>query len=57
MNNKLSIIIAVYNAEKYLDDCINSVKMQSFQNYEVILVDDGSTDSSPVMCDGYAEKD
>ena len=56
-NSKLSIIIPVYNVERYLEECINSVKIQTFQNYEVILVDDGSTDRSSVMCDEYAEKD
>lgn len=57
MNNPLfSIIIPVYNVEKYLAICLNSVLAQSFQNYEVILVDDGSRDSSREICDSYCER-
>lgn len=51
---KFSIVIPVYNVEKYLDECVKSVLSQTFTNYEVILVDDGSTDASGNMCDGYA---
>lgn len=54
---KLSIIIPVYNASVWLPDTIESVLAQSFRNYELILVDDGSTDSSGVICDSYAQKD
>lgn len=53
---KFSIIIPVYNVEKYLNECIESVMKQDYPNYEVILVDDGSTDSSGKICDVYAEK-
>ena len=49
--SRLSVIIPVYNAEEYLDRCINSILDQDFTSYEVILVDDGSTDSSPLICD------
>lgn len=52
-----SIIIPIYNAEKYLNRCIASIKNQSFIDYEVILVDDGSLDSSAKICLEYAEKD
>ena len=52
--NMVSIIIPVYNAEEYLDRCLGSVLAQDFTSYEVILVDDGSTDSSPLICDRYS---
>lgn len=51
-----SIIIPVYNVEKYLNQCVDSVLEQDFTDYEIILVDDGSTDNSPTICDKYAEK-
>lgn len=54
---KFSIIIPVYNVEKYLNECVESVLNQTYKNIEIILVDDGSTDSSPKICDKYAEKD
>lgn len=53
----ISIIVPVYNVEKYLKDCIESILKQSMQDFELILVDDGSTDSSGTICDRYAEKD
>lgn len=52
----LSIVIPVYNVEKYIQDCVESVLVQTFTDYEVILVDDGSPDNCPTMCDLYAEK-
>lgn len=53
---KLSYIIPVYNVEKYLRQCIDSVLAQSFDDYEIILVDDESPDGCPKICDEYAEK-
>lgn len=51
-----SIIVPVYNEEKYLESCINSVLTQTCTDFEVILIDDGSTDSSGSMCENYKEK-
>lgn len=53
----VSIIVPVYNAEKYIDRCIQSVLCQSFSRWELLLVDDGSTDNSGAICDEYAFKD
>ena len=53
----LSIIVPVYNVEKYIRDCLDSILAQSFQEFEVILIDDGSSDQSGAICDLYAEKD
>lgn len=53
----ISIIVPVYNVEKYLDKCINSVLDQDYSNFEVILVNDGSTDNSGNICDKYAQKE
>ena len=52
---KISVIIPVFNMEKYLDRCIQSILNQSYQDYEVWLVDDGSTDRSVAVCDRYAK--
>lgn len=57
MKNPLfSIIIPAYNVEKYLSECFDSVLNQNYDNYEVIIVDDGSTDSSSQICDDYSSK-
>lgn len=52
----LSVIVPVYNVEEYIDRCIKSLLNQTFKDFEIILVDDGSTDSSGVICDSYATK-
>ncbi len=54
---KFSIIVPIYNVELYLEECLNSILTQDFGNYEVILVDDGSTDSCPDICDRYVTHD
>lgn len=54
---RFSVIIPVYKVEKFLRQCIDSVLAQSYTDYEVILVDDGSPDGSPAICDEYAAKD
>lgn len=53
----ISIIVPVYNAEKYIRSCIESILAQTFTDFELILVDDGSPDNCPAICDEYAEKD
>ena len=53
---QISVIIPLYNAEKYLDNCIQSILGQTYQEFEIVLVDDGSTDNSRIMVDCYAEK-
>lgn len=52
-----SVIVPVYNIEKYLEQCLNSIMLQTFGDLEIILVDDGSTDRSPLICDKYAMSD
>ncbi|MEE1220147.1 MAG: glycosyltransferase family 2 protein [Ruminococcus sp.] len=54
---KISIVVPIYNSEKYLCNCIDSILCQSFDDFELILVDDGSTDSSASICDNYEKLD
>lgn len=53
----ISVIVPVYKVEKYLDRCVESIVNQTYLNLEIILVDDGSPDSCPAMCDAWAQKD
>jgi glycosyltransferase involved in cell wall biosynthesis len=53
----VSIIVPVYNVEKYIRQCLDSIVAQTFTDFEAVLVDDGSTDSSGDICDEYAQKD
>lgn len=60
MNNStplISVVVPVYNVEHYLDECVESIVSQTYSNLEIILVDDGSSDRSPQMCDEWAKKD
>lgn len=57
MNPLISIIVPVYNGDKYLSRCVDSILNQTFQDWELLLVDDGSTDKSGEICDEYATKD
>lgn len=54
---KVTAVVPVYNTEKYLDECISSISNQTYENIEIILIDDGSHDNSPKICDMWAEKD
>ena len=56
-NIKVSVIVPVYNSEQYLSECVNSIIRQTYSNFELILIDDGSTDSSPQICDKYVLQD
>ena len=57
MTPAVSIIVPVYNAEKTIGRCIESILKQEFTDFELLLIDDGSTDGSGILCDVYAEKD
>ena len=53
----ISLIIPVYNVREYIEQCLDSVIAQDYENFEILLVDDGSTDGSEAVCDSYADKD
>lgn len=53
---KISVIVAAYNVEKYIHECIDSILAQTFDDYEVIIIDDGSSDSTAVFCDEYSRQ-
>ena len=55
--SKISVIVPIYNVENYLNRCIDSILAQTFTDFELILVDDGSPDNCGIICDEYAEKD
>ena len=55
MKPLLTVVIPVYNVEKYLKRCIESILIQEWKHYDILLVDDGSTDNSPQICDDYAK--
>ena len=54
---KISVIIPVYNTEKYLKECVESVLAQTYHNLEILLINDGATDLSPQICESYAKQD
>ncbi len=53
----ISVIVPVYQVEEYLDECVQSLLAQTYDHLEILLIDDGSRDGCPRMCDGYAERD
>lgn len=57
MNSLVTVVVPIYNVEKYLSRCIESIINQTYRNLEIILVDDGSPDRCPAICDEFAEKD
>ena len=56
-NLKFSVIVSIFNIEKYLKRCLDSITNQTYKNLEIILIDDGSTDSSPLICEEYSKTD
>ena len=56
MEEKISVIIPVYNVEKYISRCLDSILNQSYKNVEIIIINDGSTDKSGLICDEYSKR-
>lgn len=57
MEELVSVIVPVFNVERYLEDCLNGICAQTYKNLEIIVIDDGSTDGSPAICDAFAARD
>ena len=57
MNDLISVIVPVYGVEQFLDQCVESIVGQTHKNLEIILVDDGSPDNCPAICDAWAARD
>ena len=57
MNEKISVIVPIYKVEQVLKRCVDSILSQTYENLEIILVDDGSPDQCPAICDAYARQD
>ena len=53
----ITVVVSIYNMEKYLDRCIQSILKQTYEDFELLLVDDGSPDQCPEMCDEWAKQD
>ena len=53
----ISVIVPVYNVEKYLENCVNTLVKQTYRNIEILLINDGSTDASGSLCEELAQKD
>ena len=57
MNELITIVVPIYNVEKYLKQCLESLISQTYKNIEIILINDGSTDGSKKICEEFAKKD
>lgn len=57
LSSRIAIVVPVFNTAKYLSECLDSIRAQTYSNFSVFLIDDGSTDDSPSICDRYANQD